>query len=69
MSKNKKIQQLTDLLAGRISKEDLAAERIYFNEKIEKNGAIVSDRTTYLGKEVSTVPKGATIWKEVKTYE
>ena len=69
MSKSKKIQQLTDLLAGRISKEDLAAERIYFNEKIEKNGQIISDKLSYLGKEVSTVPKGATVWEEVKSYE
>lgn len=68
MSRDKKIQQLTDLLAGRISKEDLAAERIYFNEQVEKNGAIIINITTYLGKEVSTVPKGATVWKEVKTY-
>lgn len=68
MSKSKKIQLLTDLLAGRISKEDLAAERVYFNEKIEQDGKIVSDRLSYQGKEVATVPKGATIWSETKTY-
>lgn len=68
MSKSKKIQQLTDLLAGRISKEDLAAERVYFHEQVEKDGAIVSDRTTHEGREVDSVPKGATIWRETKTY-
>lgn len=68
MSKNKKIQQLTGLLTGRITKEDLAAERVYFHEKIEQDGKIVSDRLSYQGKEVSTVPKGATIWNETKTY-
>ncbi len=68
MSRNKKIQQLTDLLAGRITKEDLAAERVYFREKIEQDGTIVSDRTTFEGREVTTVPKGATIWNETKTY-
>lgn len=68
MSKNKKIQQLTDLLAGRITKEDLAAERIYFREKAVKEGNVLYDRTTYEGREVDSVPKGATVWNETKTY-
>lgn len=68
MSKSKKIQQLTDLLAGRISRQDILSQRIYFREKIEQDGTIVSDRTTYEGRVVTTVPKGATIWNETKTY-
>lgn len=68
MSKSKKIQQIADLLTGRISKEDLAAERIYFREKAVKEGNVLYDRTTFEGREVSTVPKGATIWNETKTY-
>lgn len=68
MSKSKKIQQITDLLAGRISRQDILSQRIYFREKIEQDGTIVSDRTTFEGREVTTVPKGATIWNETKTY-
>lgn len=68
MSKSKKIQLLTDLLAGRISRQDILSQRIYFREKATKDGNIISDRTTFEGREVTTVPKGATIWNETKTY-
>lgn len=68
MSKNKKIQLLTDLLAGRISRQDILSQRIYFREKATKDGNILYDRTTYEGREVDSVPKGATIWNETKTY-
>jgi len=68
MSKSKKIQQLTDLLAGRISRQDILSQRIYFKEKAVKDGNIIYDRTTYEGREVDSVPKGATIWNETKTY-
>ena len=68
MSKSKKIQQITDLLAGKITKKEILSQRIYFREKATKDGTIVSDRTTYEGREVATVPKGATIWNETKTY-
>ena len=68
MSKSKKIQQITDLLAGRITKEDILSQRIYFREKATKDGNIIYDRTTYEGREVDSVPKGATIWSETKTY-
>lgn len=69
MSKSKKIQQITDLLAGRITRQDILSQRIYFREKATKDGHVLYDRTTYQGKEVSTVPKGATIWNETKTYD
>lgn len=68
MSKSKKIQQITDLLAGRISRQDILSQRIYFKEKAVKDGNIIYDRTTYEGREVASVPKGATIWNETKTY-
>lgn len=68
MSRNKKIQQITDLLAGRISRQDILSQRIYFREKAIKDGNILYDRTTYEGRGVDSVPKGATIWSETKTY-
>lgn len=68
MSKSKKIQQITDLLAGRISRQDILSQRIYFREKAMKDGNILYDRTTYEGRVVDSVPKGATIWSETKTY-
>jgi len=68
MNKSKKIQQITDLLAGRISRQDILSQRIYFREKAMKDGNIISDRTTFEGREVDSVPKGATVWNETKTY-
>lgn len=68
MSRNKKIKQITDLLTGRITKKDILSQRIYFKEKAVKGDNILYDRTTFEGREVTTVPKGATIWNETKTY-
>lgn len=68
MSRNEKIKQITDLLAGKISRQDILSQRVYFKEKAVKDGNILYDRTTYEGREVDSIPKGATVWNETKTY-